>query len=470
MLLTKEAQMFIAREAELARLKKAYASSEMEVIVLLGRRRVGKTELIKESLQRTDFRHCYFFCGSSGEQQDVQEFSDVLAKAYPDEAFSFSLFKQALTFVFKKSEQERIVLALDEFPNLLEDVPGVAKDLQELIDAYRSKGTSHLKLIIAGSYLSAMKQTISPEGALYKREDFTLLLEPMDYYDAAGFTPSASPKEKALAYSVFGGLPFCLQQMAKYPTLKDAVVESILSPGETLSSFAGFVTDKELSKLAGANEVFTSLAQGNNTFSKLQGSTSFKEATPLTRILKALIDMDLIEKVAPINDKNNKKKSFYRIRDGYLSFYYRYIQPNRSALILMDPSTFYEHYIVPTLESDFAAKRFETITKEYLIRQNRKNALPDLYEDIGTYWYDDPIQKKNGQFDVALRSGEKYLLVECKFTKDPLGLEVLNEELRQTKELALPNVSLGFASLSGFALPKSVQDLYYCVTLDEMYR
>jgi AAA+ ATPase superfamily predicted ATPase len=461
--------MFIARENELARLNKAYETPGMEVIVLLGRRRVGKTELIKESFKRNGLRNCYYFCGSSGEEQDTAEFSDVLAKAYPEEVFSFSRFTQALEYVFKKSEHERIVLAIDEFPNLLDDVPGVSAFLQKMIDEYQRKGTSHLKLIIAGSYLSAMKKMISPEGALYKRESFILLLNPMDYFDAAGFIPSATPKEKAMAYSVFGGLPYCLQEMAKYHDLKQAVVESMLCPGEKLSSFAGFVTDKELTKLTGANEIFSSLVRGNNTFSKLQGSTSFKEATPLTRILNALLEMELIEKVAPINDKNNKKKTFYQIKDGYLSFYYHYIHPNRSALSMMEPSVFFDHYIAPTLESCFCAKRFESITKEYLIRQNRKNALPHLYEDIGTFWYGDPIEKKNGQFDVALRYGKEFLLVECKFTNKPIGQSVVNEEVRQTKKLNLGDVSLGFASLSGFSLPASVQKAYYCIALKDMY-
>jgi uncharacterized protein len=461
--------MYFGREKELKRLCDAFASSSLEVIFVYGRRRVGKTELIKEALSRSTLPGCYYVCGSLGEKNDLLALDESLQHTFPSESFAYPDFSKAMEALFRKSETTPFVLALDEFPNLVTDVRGIAETLQNLIDEYKRSGKSKLKLIISGSYLKMMEKLLGSDGAFYKRETLKLLLRPMDYYDASLFVANRTPDEKAIFYAVFGGLPYCLAEAAKYSSVKEAIFQSVLNEG-TLFDFDGFLTGQELPRLKGASEVFVALASGANTFSKLQAATSLKDATPLNRILTSLLEMDLIDKLTPINDKTNKKKTFYSIKDGYLLFYYTFIYPHLSALAMMAPEDFYDRFIEPTLVSSFVAKRFESITEEYLIRQNRLGKLDRLYEDIGTYWYDDPIAKKNGQFDVALKDGDHYLLVECKFTKDPLGAAVVNEEVAQSKGLDLGAVSLGFASRSGFELPEALAREFYCVSLDEMYR
>jgi AAA+ ATPase superfamily predicted ATPase len=460
--------MYIGREKELKYLKEAFASDEMEVIIIYGRRRVGKTELIKEAILNTDISSCYYVCNFSGEQKDLESFQDSLYMSFPQESFAYFSFEKTLEALFKKSENQKIILAIDEFPYLQEDVKGIGQTLQNLIDEYKRNGKAKLKLILSGSYLHAIADLLGPEGALYKRETRRLLLRPMDYLEAADFFPQASQRDKAVFYSVFGGLPYCLEKAAKYKTVKEAIINLVLDEGAVLSDFDGFVTQKELTKLKGSTEVLSAIAEGNNTFSLLKSSTSFKESMSLTRVIHSMLDMDLIERVSPINDKNNKKKTFYVIKDGYLSFYYSFIHPHLSALAILGKEIFYDRYIAKGLYSVFCPKRFETIVKEYLIRQNRKGKLNRLYEDIGTYWYDDPINKKNGQFDVALRDGKDYLLVECKFLTHPVRDDTIEEEIRQTKLLKLGSISLGFASLNGFDL-KENKGKYYCISLQKMY-
>src|SRR5574344_455192 len=259
--------MFVGREEELAALAQAFSSKGMEVIILYGRRRVGKTELIKEALERTSLPWAYYVCSASGEEKDLRAFQSSLSLSFSEEPFAYPSFEETLKALFKKSEKTPFVLALDEFPNLVEDVKGISGTLQNLIDDYKRTGTSHLKLILSGSYLKMMEKLMGADGALYKRETLKKRLRPMDYFDAGKFTPKRSSKEKAMIYSVFGGLPYCLEEAAKYPTLKEAIIHSILEEGSGLSDFEGFVTGQELPRLKGASEVFSSIAQGNNTFS-----------------------------------------------------------------------------------------------------------------------------------------------------------------------------------------------------------
>lgn len=461
--------MYVGRTKELKRLVEAFSSSSIELIVVYGRRRVGKTELIKEALSKVSIPSCYYVCSSLGEQRDLSSFVESLRLTFPSESFAYRSFNETLEALFKKSETTPFVLVFDEFPYLMEDVKGIAETIQNLFDEYKRKGTSKIKIVISGSYLRVMEKLLGNEGALYKRETLKLLLRPMDYYEASLFCPLRTPSDKAAFYGVFGGLPYCLKVAAKYASVKEAIIQEVLNDG-LLSDFDSFLTKQELPRLKGGSEVFLALAGGANTFSKIQASTSLKEATTLNRILSSLREMDLIEKVTPINDKNNKKKTFYRIKDGYFLFYYTYVYSHLSALAITEPEIYYSRYIEPTLVKEFLPKRFETITKEYLVRQNKKAALPRLYEDIGTYWYDDPKEKKNGQFDVALRDGDEYFLVECKYTSSPLSSSVIIEEETQTKSLALKKVTLGFASLSGFRLSKEQLQKYYCVSLGDMYK
>lgn len=217
-----------------------------------------------------------------------------------------------------------------------------------------------------------------------------------------------------------------------------------------------------------ANNVFQRIAQGCHKFNDLKAKTGL-ENTSLNRIIKKLSELEFIEQVFPINAKGNTKKALYEIKDNFISFYFTFIFNNYSYLTTMSPTSFYKMFIKNKFEERFVPKKFEDILKEYLLRLNKQDKITPTLFDIGKYWYNDPIKKESGEFDVATKDESGYRLIEVNYTNSPITIKVVKEEIRQTKDLKLHNIRLGFASKSGFDLPKEFKEKYLLISLDEIY-
>ena len=178
--------------------------------------------------------------------------------------------------------------------------------------------------------------------------------------------------------------------------------------------------------------------------------------------------MDLIEYVSPINDSRNKQKGGYRIADACVHFYYYFIYRNESMHRLLKDNVFYDQYISDKLNAIFIPKTFETVCKEYLIRKNSNGMLKPMLEDIGTFWYDNPKERKNGQFDVVGKCEEGYVFFECKYTNSLLDDSVIKEEINQVSETSLKPIQYGFFSKNGFQLKQKYPYLFF--TLDDLYK
>lgn len=217
-----------------------------------------------------------------------------------------------------------------------------------------------------------------------------------------------------------------------------------------------------------ANVVFESIALGAFHYSDIFSKSHVDSSPALNTILQKLIKMDLIEYVSPINNKNDKQKSGYRISDSCVRFYYNYIYRNESAHQILDDDVFYENFIHHDFETSFIPKTFEEISKQFLIRMNKKGNLNPLLLDIGTYWYDNPKEKKKGLFDVVGKTKDGYVFFECKYTNEPIDESIIEEEISQVSMTTLNPVQYGFISKNGFRIKKTYPYLFY--TLEDMYQ
>ena len=161
-------------------------------------------------------------------------------------------------------------------------------------------------------------------------------------------------------------------------------------------------------------------------------------------------------------------KSGYVISDSSTKFFYHYIHRNSNEKEIMSDDIFYDAFIKDDFEKSYVPKAFEKIAREYLIRKNKEGKINPVLEDIGTYWYDDPKNKINGQFDVVARNREGYLFYEVKFTSKPLTDSLIKEEVEQVNSTSLKAVKYGFISRSGFNLKEDypyelldLSDIYY---------
>lgn len=458
--------MFYGREAERKKLNTMFHSDGQKISLIYGRRRIGKSELIKQVLKGTDLKSIYYECKQTTEQNNVDSLSELIGEAFNFPKPAFENIENLLRFLFKSSEQKPLILVLDEYSYLRENVKGLDSILQSVIDSY--KDTSKIKLIICGSYVDTMKALLAKQNPLYGRIDLTINLKPMDYYDSALFYSDFSDEDKVRLFSVFGGIPYYNRLIDAQKSVRENIIDLIASPGARLENEVSMYLNSEISKTTNANEVFEALAKGFSRYKDLLNQSNVSSGPALVDILDKLIRMDVVAKEAPINDENNRKKSGYFISDNLSLFYYKYIFRNISRMNLMDSDIFYDKYIAADFETKYVPKIFESICRQYLIRKNRKGLMDEIFEKIGKYYYDDPIEKKNGEFDIVTLDDNGYIFYESKFRKDPITESMIQNEIRQVQQTGLKCYKYGFFSKTGFLCePKEDRIL---IDLNELYQ
>lgn len=458
--------MFYGREAERKKLSTMFRSGGQMVSLIYGRRRIGKSELIKQSLKDSDLKSIYYECKQTTERNNVDSLAELIGDSFHFPKPAFENIERLLQFLFEKSMQEPLILVLDEYSYLRENAKGLDSILQSVIDNY--KDTSNLKLIICGSYVDTMKALLEKQNPLYGRINLTINLKPMDYYDSALFYSGFSNEDKVRLFSVFGGIPYYNRLIDAQKSVRENIIDLIASPGARLENEVSMYLNSEISKITNANEVFEALAKGFSRYKDLLDQSNVSSGPALVDILDKLIRMDVVAKESPINDENNRKKSGYFISDNLSLFYYKYIFRNISRMNIMDSEIFYDKYIADDFETKYVPKIFETICKQYLIRRNRKGLMEEIFEKIGKYYYDDPVEKKNGEFDIVTQDDLGYIFYEAKFRKNPVTESMIQNEILQVKQTGLECYKYGFFSRSGFLCDPEKNQIF--IELKELYQ
>ncbi len=456
---------FYGRKRELTQLKKLISSDDMLMGLIYGRRRIGKSELVKQAIKESGIKSIFYECKQVTEVSNVQSMCEVLSDVLGLPKLGYMKAEEIIDYIFKLSKEESIVFVLDEYPYLRENVKGLDSIIQALVDKYREN--SKLKLIVLGSYVEVMKSLLKESNPLYGRTDLVIDLKQMDYYESALFYPNMTYEDKVRIYSVFGGVPYYNRLVDDKKSVKENVIELVASPGARLENEVSTYLNSEISKIVNANEVFEALAKGFSKFSDILSQSHVSSSPTLADVLDKLMKMEVVEKKAPINDEKSKKKSGYYICDNLSLFYYRYIFKYSSQLKIMDPEVFYDKYIDKDFEEFYIPLRFEEICVQYLIRQNRLGVMDPVIEKIGKYYYDDPKTKTNGEFDVVTLDEKGYVFYEAKFRKKKTSKEVIETEISQVKSTGLNCYKYVFFSRAGFTA-KETEDIKF-IKLDQMF-
>lgn len=439
---------FIGRIEELKRLNKIINSKDLATALIFGRRRVGKSELVKYSLKENNEVKIYYECKEVSEKSNVQGLSDILSEELNLPRLKFEDIESILKYIFELSINKKIILVLDEYSYLKKTINGIDSILQVLIDKYKDK--SKLSLIILGSYVDIMKSMLLHSNPLYGRIDLTIELKPMDYYDSSLFYPNFSSEDKIKIYSVFGGIPYYNRLIDDSRSVKENIIELIASNGARLENEVSMYLNSEISKIVNVNEVFEALSKGYCKYSDILSQSHVSSGPTLIDVLDKLIRMGVVSKMSPINDSNNKKKFGYYISDNLSLFYYRYIFKYLSQMKIMNADFFYSKYIEQDFEQQYVPHVFETICMQYLIRKNKKGEINPIFEKIGKYYYDNPKEHTNGEFDVVTQDEKGYVFYEVKFRKNPINASIIENEIKQVKSTGLNCYKYVFISKSGF--------------------
>ena len=435
--------MFIGREKELTLLHQDYIG---KAVMVYGKRRVGKTTLIQKALENCQYQTVYYEC-SKGAMQDnidglVRELVRVKILPVP---LNFSTLQDV--FIYLNALPKKIVVVIDEYPYLKKATDSATVDsiFQNIID----NRLSNIELILSGSHIGMMKDLLQERNALYGRFAVTIKLNELNYLDAARFYPDRTPYDKVAHYAVFGGSPFVNQALNPAATLRENVISTILNPVSAVYLYASQLLLSDYSVKINAERIFSVIGNGKKRYTEIEDKLDVKKTGNLSKQIKSLTELEIVSRNSPINKIGDNKKATFEINDNLLRFYFTFIYKNASALQVLGAEAFYDEYVAPTL-TDFISRRFEGICRDYFSLQVRSGELKGV-RNIGSYYYDDPVHRKNGEFDVALELADGYAIYEAKYYAKPMTLDEIHREVQQVaniKELAVKQ--LGFIAINGF--------------------
>lgn len=446
---------FFGRKENIKAISKFFNSDKDNAALIYGRRRVGKTELIKHCLKGTKTTSIYYECKETSEINNVKSLCEIISETFGLPPLAFDTFESTLAFLYKQAKEKELTVVIDEYPYIRKVVEGLDSIIQSFID--NNKYTSKLKLILCGSYAETMKSLLSEENPLFGRFDLVMNLKAMDYYDSSLFYKDFTDEDKVRLYSVFGGIPYYNRRIDSSKTVKQNIIDLIASPGSRFENEVQMHLKSEISKMQNAYEVFEALAKGFVRFKDILSQSQVSSSPTLVDVLDKLISMDIVVKESPINDENNKKKAGYYISDQLTLFYFKYIYRNLSRLAVMDSEVFYDKFIEADFEEHYVPLIFEQVCKQFLIRKNRSGELEDSFEKIGKYWYDDPANHKNGEFDVVTENDNSYIFYEAKFRDSEIDKNLIWNEIQQVNSTGLVCSKYGFFSKSGY---KEIDEAY----------
>ncbi len=440
--------MFTNRERELEALEQRYASDRAELFVLYGRRRVGKTELLREFCR--DKRHIFYVADLGTEATALAEFTrqiSTFAYGRPDAISPFTSWDAAFEFLVPYAREERLVVVIDEFTYLVQINPAIPSILQRLWDT-RLKDT-RIMLILCGSYVGMMEQhVLAYRSPLYGRRTGQWKLAPLDFWAAQAFFPRLSSEDKVRTFAVLGGIPAYLVHFQDVDDLMTAIEENILTPGAFLYEEPRFLLLEELRDPHKYFAVLEAIAFGRTRHNEIAQVAGINPSS-LGFYLDTLQEMDLVERVVPatVEKPHKYKRAIYRLKDNFFRFWFRFIYPNRSILEGGDVAYVRRH--VERFLDEFTALIFEEISRQYIMRLYRTGRLAWTPERIGAWW---DGKEEIDVVAVNFREGH-VLLGECKWSTRPIGMGVLQALMTKAGRLPLgrwQDVTYALFSRSGF--------------------
>ena len=458
--------MFYGRINEINILKKMYQENKLEGSIIYGRRRFGKSTLIKESSKYFNGVFIYYQCLKAVDIVNARGLSLVVKEKLDNVFLPDNItFTEVLDYLFIRSLSTPILLVLDEYSYLL-DRTYIDSFLQSRMDQY--KDNSQMKIILSGSYIDIMDQLLNINNPLHGRFKYKIRLEAFDYYEASNFYKNASLEDKIKYYAVFGGVPYYLSMINENKSFEENVKDLILSEYAPLENEINTTMKDEYSKIENASFVMDLITKGKHSYSDIKSIFNINlPKSDLTYLLNQLVNMRYLTKTYALNDKN-EKKAYYDIDDNLFSFYFKLIYPTLAYKSILSTEKYFE-IIKDKMYQDFIPLKFEKVCKEYLIRKNKNNEFNPPLLLIGSYTYNNPKLHKNGQFDIVTYDEKGYTFYECKFTNSKIDKSIYLEEINQLKIANINNYRLGFFSKSGFTNDKEFNNCN-CFTLEDIYK
>jgi AAA+ ATPase superfamily predicted ATPase len=444
---------FLNRESDLARLEDWWAGGEQNALALYGRRRVGKSWLLREFARGK--RALVLVAERRAEAPQLDRFAAQL-EPFAGVRPALGSVPALVDALYRVAEEQKLLVVIDEFPYLL---PPRARDRDEALSAIQARmelrDASQLKLVLCGSYIGQMERLL--HGPLRGRLT-PLLVEPLRFAEAQAFVAVDAPAaERIERYAVSGGMSLYLDELARGGSVRDRVCSRVLDSRGPLFNDPREVLEEQLRTPGVYYSLLEELSTGSKSLGDL-GAALGRTTPHLQGYLETLRDMRLVERTAPITARAHERAFRYRLADDFMRFWFRFVFPFQEELRTgLAPSTLYDDEIAPRL-ADHVSPTFESLCRQWVLAIGHATS-------VGSWWGIALNDLRRGgvrtseEIDVVgRRRGLVSVVGECRWTRKQMGLDVLGDlesykipALRQAGARISSDAVIALFSRSGFA-------------------
>jgi hypothetical protein len=461
----------IGRIEELKHLESLYESNSFEFLVMYGRRRVGKTTILKEFSKNRDA--IFYPAQAKNDALNLSDFSKMVQLHFDGMSISpFGSWQDAFEYIDKKATRKTAVI-IDEFPFIADENPTIKSILQHIID-HKWENNGNIFLILCGSSVSFMEtEVMGAKSPLHDRQTSCMEVLPFDYLDSGKFYPNYSNGDKLLAYGILGGIPRYLEAFDDNLTIEKNIENKIIRGGAYLNEEPTNLLRAELRETNVYNSILSAISNGRNRIMEI-ADFIHEDSNKVSKYLITLQTMRLIEKRIPCGEDINSRKGIYVLTDNFFKFWFRYEFTNNAYYEMLGASAAASEIMNDI--SNLMGDVFEEICTQYFVRLAKQGGLPFVPYHMGKWWGNNPIIKAQDDVDILMldKKRERGIFVECKYTSKPMPHEEY-EDLKMAM-LAFGGIRekyMYFVSKSGYAdsvIRHAKEDGAILLTVDDLFR
>ena len=421
---------FINRFKELVTLENEY-QKESSFVVIYGRRRVGKTTLINKFLNEHN-NHLYFLATIEDEKSNINYFKKLVAD-YTNNSLINKMdlsWEELFDFIIDYKKDEKKIIVIDEFQYLGKVNSAFPSIMQRIWDLKLKD--NNVMLILCGSLISMMEsQVLNYSSPLYGRRTAQIKLKQIDFKYYKEFFNDKKEEELIELYSVTGGVPKYIELFNDHKNIYESIKNNILSKQSYLYEEPVFLLNNEVNELGSYFSIIKAIALGNHKLEKISSYLG-KKATDLSKYLKVLMDLDIIEREVPVTEftPEKSKKGLYKIKDNFLLFWFKF-KYLYSSNLEREEVDFVLNQIKKSFIDTHVAYVYEDICREKMWELNDNNTFSTHFNKLGRHW------DSNNEIDIVAIDtvNKKVIIGECKYSKNPKDVSVYSDLINNKQKV-----------------------------------
>lgn len=423
--------MYFDKDNDLKIMNSLYKKHNFHFVNLYSKGRMGKSTFLSEFAK--DKKYIYFSASDTVEKENLFNLSKaVLSVTDPyNKMQPFESFEELFNYLTRVSSGSRLLLILDEYQSLARS----SKTLNTLLEKYVKYKWQLTQLFL----IICNPPTCKVEGTKYEKrypldgkETLRLSLRPFSFFETTNFVGNFTMEEQVFLYGITSGIPGYLKLFQNDNDMKENIINLFFDDHGALFHEPTNLLRQEFREPSTYHTILSAIGDGKRKLHEISEITGLATGA-VSNLLNSLVSMELVQKVVPITEPDNSRRTYYVICDGVFRFWYTFVAPNISDIVLGNGRHIYDEQVVPRIK-EYTDYVFEIICRQYLELEAAHGGSPFTYHKLGTWWGQHPTKKRTNHIAIAA-SDEKetnILLANCFYTDDWIDINVLYDLMQHS--------------------------------------